>query len=574
MKTSIEMKKYSNILLLILCVGFFSCEEFLEPGKFNNLYEEDILASPSFTEGILLTAYNSLPNDYSFFYDAASDDAVTNVQGSPYRRMATGEWSSKYYPGAPWNNSYTAISYINKFLDVYESVKYSVDVRNGEQVNANRDMLHKKRLKGEAHGLRAWYKWRLLQYFSGKSADGTLLGFPIIDRLITPSDNWRIPRGTFAESVKSIMEDLDIAIANLPGTYADKPGDGDWNATMGIRFNNRMNGNAAKVFKSRVALLAASPAFAEANAGTWAQAATAAGPLLQELGALLPAGKTFYTATANKEIIWNRAQRSIRNWEQNNFPPSLFGNGNTNPSQNLVDAFPMRNGYPIGHPSSAFNPNNPYSNRDVRLADYIIYNGLNFKTVINTFVGAPSNGINQLVSSTRTGYYLKKFMAAGVNLNPSSPVSTAHTYTLARMTELLLNYAEAANEAWGPDGDPNGYGFTARSKIGELRARAGITAPDPYLASIITKEEMRELIRNERRLELCFEEFRFWDIRRWKDIAAMKAPVRGVFITQADGLFSYEYSNIEERVFNDDMIYGPIPYNETLKYDIVQNKGW
>jgi hypothetical protein len=165
-------------------------------------------------------------------------------------------------------------------------------------------------------------------------------------------------------------------------------------------------------------------------------------------------------------------------------------------------------------------------------------------------------------------------MASGVNLNPSSPVSTAHTYTLARMTELLLNYAEAANEAWGPDGDPNGYGFTARSKIGELRARAGVTAPDPYLASVTTQAEMRELIRNERRLELCFEDFRFWDIRRWNDISTLQAPVKGVFITLADGNYSYTYSDVESRAYSADMIYGPIPYNETLKYDIVQNKGW
>lgn len=568
------MKKYLNIILLISSLGLYSCEKFLEPGRYNDLYEEDIHRDPTYAEGLLMTAYNGLPNDYYFYYDVASDDAVTNLDDSQYKRMATGEWSSQYYPGSPWSNAYTQIFYINKFLSVYESVKYSVDVRNTPAVNAKRDLLHKKRLKGEAYGLRAWYKWQLLQHYSGKAADNQLLGFPIIDELITTSDNWKLPRNTFAECVKSIMDDLDIAIANLPGTYADSTGKADWNATMGARFQNRITGDAAVVLKSRVALLAASPAFNLTDADVlWENAAKAAGPLLKTLGALLPAGKTFYTATSNKEIIWNRAQRSIRSWETNNFPPSLFGRGNTNPSQNLVDAFPMKNGYPITHESSIFDQNNPYAGRDTRLGDYIIYNSLNFKSVINTFIGAPLDGINVLETSTRTGYYLKKFMASGVNLKSGSEVSTSHTYTLARMTELLLNYCEAANEAWGPDGDPEGYGFTARTKIRDLRIRAGITQPDAYLNSLDT-DGLRALIRNERRIELCFEGFRFWDIRRWNDITTMQAPVKGAYLTQNGATYSFSYEPVENRLYSNYMIYGPIPYNETLKYNIVQNNGW
>ncbi len=568
------MKKVLYFLLTIFFIFLTgSCDKFLEPGKFNNLYEEDILSSPTYTEGILITAYNNLPNGYNFYYDAASDDAVTNVQGSAYSRMATGEWSSKYYPGNPWSSCYSQLSYINKFLSVYDKVTYSVDVRNSPEVNANRDRLHKQRLKGEAYALRAWFKWRLLQYFSGKGPDGVLLGFPIIDTHITPRDQWALPRNTFRECVNSIMSDLDIAISNLPDVYANRSGDGDWNATMGVQYENRVAGNAARVLKSRVALLAASPAFSGSGI-SWADAAESAGPLLKDLGSLLGGGKTFYNDIRSKEIIWNRSQQSIRSWEQANFPPSLFGAGNTNPSQNLVDAFPMKNGYPITDPLSGYDGAFPYVGRDTRLSDYIIYNGMNFKAVINTYVGAPSNGINELVSSTRTGYYLKKFMASGVNLNPSSLVSTAHTFVLARMTELLLNYAEAANEAWGPDGDPNGYGFTARNKIRELRARAGIPSPDPYLESLSTKDEMRSLIRNERRLELCFEDFRFWDIRRWNDISSIQSPVRGVYITREGNDYTYTYKNIEDRSYSEDMIYGPIPYTETLKYDIVQNKGW
>ena len=110
--------------------------------------------------------------------------------------------------------------------------------------------------------------------------------------------------------------------------------------------------------------------------------------------------------------------------------------------------------------------------------------------------------------------------------------------------------------------------------MAELRARAGLT-PDDYLASVTDPLEFRDLIHNERRLELCFEGFRFWDIRRWDDQVTMTQPVRGAFITfEADSTFSYAYSDVEKRIFSPTMIYGPVPYEETLKYDLEQNAGW
>jgi len=396
----------------------------------------------------------------------------------------------------------------------------------------------------------------------------------ILTEPITIEDNWKLPRNTLSECIQQIMADLDTAIANLPNVYADIAGDGIHNITMGAQFENRITGNAARALKSRVALLAASPAYAEASNITWADAATIAGNLLSNLGGLYPNGVRFFTEIKNKEIIWNNAKQNIRSWEQQNFPPSLFGNGRTNPSQSLVDAFPMQNGYPIGNPSGNYNPEEPYSNRDPRLGHYIIHNGASFKgQIINTFVGADQNGINNLVTSTRTGYYLKKFMMEGVKLDQPGAVSVERTYVLIRMTELLLNYAEAANEAWGAEGDPLGLGFTAKSKIQELRNRAGITQPDNYLLSLDT-EGLRALIRNERRIELCFEGFRFWDIRRWNSQADLNKSLSGVFIDNSSIPVVYNYQLVEERTYQPFMIYGPVPFNETLKYNLDQNAGW
>lgn len=569
------MKKYIYLVLFFVVINISSCIDFLEPAK-ENIYDESfLLQKPEWVEGLLFRAYINVPNNYTFEIDAATDDAVTNLKGSSYSRLATGEWSSSFYPMSQWNTAYQSIYYINKFLQFYENVRWATDPNFPKEENDQKDILHKKRLKGEAYGLRAWWKMQLLQFHSGKSSDGRLLGFPIIDNNLVTSDNWKLPRNTFAECVNSIISDLDIAIANLPAVYVDGSVD-IINKTSGLRFENRLNGNSARALKLRVAMMAASPAYSESNVISWVQAATIAGELLSDLGSLPLTGKTFYLDTKHEENIWNRSQQNISSWEKNNFPPSLFGSGRTNPSQNLVDAFPMKNGYPISHALSGYDPSNPYLNRDSRLSDYIIFDGVTFKSRINTYIGAATDGVNVLETSTRTGYYLKKFMDQGVSLNPSSLVSRMHSYTLIRKTEILLNYAESANEAWGPDGDPLGFGFTARSKIGELRARAGITQPDDYLSSITDKDEMRELIRNERRLELCFEGFRFWDIRRWGLNDLMNQTVKGVFITldEESSEKTYEYRDVESRRFQSYMIYPPIPYNETLKYDIVQNSGW
>jgi hypothetical protein len=571
------MRKYIKLFLVILSIGLFSCEDLLNPWEDNVLSNDQLLAVSIKAEGVLLKAYTALPDDYTFSTDVASDDAVSNDPVSAFRSMAIGSWQATNNPVNMWSYAYENIFYINKFLSTYDQVVWSSNPNLTSDVNALRNKLHKKRLKGEAYALRGYYKWLLLQYHGGMTDGGQLLGFPIIDKYMTADENWALPRNTFAQCVTSIFNDLDTAVKNLPKTWVDLPAggiNGDINATSGARFNNRINGNAALALKARVALLAASPAFSASSGVTWAQAATIAGPLMKDLGALYAKGRVFYTEKSSKEIMWNRAVVQKRTWEQNNFPPSLYGYGRTNPTQNLVEAFGMKDGYPISS-SATYDPTKPYLLRDPRFYDYIVYNTSLLKsTAINTYIDAPLNGINNLLTSTRTGYYLKKFMIESVKLDPGSSANAEHTYTLVRMTELLLNYAEAANEAWGPTGDPNGYGFTAYSLIRDLRIRGGITQPDNYLLSLATTADLRSLIHNERRIELCFEGFRFWDIRRWNELSTMKTAAKAAFITNTAGVYSYVYSNIEDRKYTDDMIYGPIPYSETVKYNLVQNKGW
>jgi hypothetical protein len=234
-----------------------------------------------------------------------------------------------------------------------------------------------------------------------------------------------------------------------------------------------------------------------------------------------------------------------------------------------VDVFTNLDGTPFN--ASATNSLNQYKNRDPRLAKYVVYNGLVFKNVTTNLADATLN-INapgQNVNATLSGYYLKKFIGETVSIDPGKPtVGKDMFYTYARYTEALLNFAEAANEAVGPDVAVKGY--TARNVINAIRTRAGITST-AYINGL-NQSGLRAAIKNERRIELCFEGHRFWDIRRWNDIATMKSSVKGVKFS-SDNL-SATVSEIQKRDYKDYQIYGPIPYTETLKYDIKQNNGW
>ena len=207
------------------------------------------------------------------------------------------------------------------------------------------------------------------------------------------------------------------------------------------------------------------------------------------------------------------------------------------------------------------------------MSKYIFYNGSTIsekETTIN-IVSSSKDGINVTEnSSTRTGYYMKKRLRMDVNCDPAATSKQPHYNPRVRFTEMFLTYAEAANEAWGPK-EKNGRNYSAYDVIKAIRKRAGVGGTnDPYLEECAaSQEKMRELIRNERRLELCFEGFRFWDVRRWK--LDLNEPIYGM---EWNGN-SYQRITVEERSYEDYMYYCPIPNSEVLKYsNLVQNKGW
>jgi starch-binding outer membrane protein, SusD/RagB family len=557
-------------IFIVLFLGLIAsaCEMLTEPENDNQFTDDRVFKDPAFAEGILLRSYRLLPTDYTF-EEVATDDAVSNQRGNGYLRMATGEWSSQFNPMDNWGTAYDAIFNINYFLSVVDDVAWSWQ-------SADRNAMFRDRFKGEALALRGYFYFQLLERFGGVGANGELLGVPLVTEVMKTDDNWKLPRNTYQECIDQINQDLDAAYSLLPYVWQNGE-DGDVNRVVGTQNQNRVNGMIVRALKAKVALHAASPAFnLDGSTDEYVKAATEASILLDSIGGvsgLASGGLKFYDADGditNPEIFWRGNFGNSNNREAANFPPSLFGDGRVNPAQNLVDAFPMKNGYPISDGASGYDPANPYANRDPRLATYIIYDGNKLGSkVIETDLSSTVDGLNKVVDySTRTGYYLAKLLRTDVNLAPGSVNTRRHFYTHIRYTELFLIYAEAANEAYELD-DPNTAGFTAREVIQAIRQRAGITQPDNYLASITTKEQMRELIRNERRVELCFEGFRFWDLRRWKE--DLTEPAKAVAIDNG----TYNIMEVENRVYPTHAIYGPVPFSETIKYEgLLQNQGW
>ena len=542
-------------LLAISCL-FSSCEDMFTPQIENNLDIDYIYNNASYAQGLLANGYTRIPIDSWSFNDVATDDAVSNNNSNSYRMMASGAWSADRNPMDRWHSCRSAIHYLNLFLNEADKVNWAADELVAEMFN--------DRMKGEAYGLRGMYTYYLLQAHGGWTEDGRLLGVPLLTEPETTASDFNQPRATFDECIQQIYADLNKAIELLPVDYQDIERDADvpsqykskgvtaaqYTRVFGDLVRLRMTGRIAEGIRAQVALLGASPAFTNGTTTTWVDAAQHAATVLNRIGGidgLDNTGNTWYANSSQieslkagenpAEILWRGGSESSSNLESDHFPPSLYGNGRLNPSQNLVDAFPMANGYPISSGYSQYDAANPYANRDPRLSLYILYNGNvagPSSTAIYTAVdGSTNDALNKTETSTRTGYYMRKLMRQDVNLNPSSVNNQKHYKARMRYTEIFLAYAEAANEAYGPTNN-GGNAYSAYDVLRAIRQRAGVGVDngDAYLESIKNdKEAMRTLIRNERRLELCFEGFRFWDLRRWE--VNLNETVRGVSISSA-----------------------------------------
>lgn len=591
--------------LLAIC----SCQDMFEPADENTRPIEAMYEESDYAHGLLIYAYDRLPYARTTQTDVATDDATTNVKTNIYRNLTTGSWASDNDPMTRWVACKDGIQYANLFLTVVDKVNWA-------KRSVSKQQMFIDRLKGEAYGLRALLYYYLLQAHGGYADNGVLYGVPLLTEPEDAGSDFNQPRETFAKCVQQCIQDCDMAISLLPYDFADIKSENEipakyrteelqadvsgYNLVNGTKSRGRLCGKVAEAIKAQVALLAASPAFRAQSGITSDVAATYCAAVLQHIkgtDGLDPKGHVWYnedTGLTIPEIMWRGDRQKSADEEKANRPPSLDCNGQVNPSQNLVDAFPMLNGYPISDSRSNYNPQDPYTNRDPRLDLYIIHHGSTFMgKEIMTAVNVPNDKgltLDNLFStderSTITGYYMSKLLRDDVAIDKDKTTPSFHVYPRIRYTELFLDFAEAANDAWGPDDDPKGFGFTAYSIIKAIRERAGVakdpitgTFNDLYLEECkADKAKMTQLIRNERRIELCFENMRFWDLRRWQ--MPLNEPIMGMRIeldpNKTDGTLIYTPFQVETRDFDSSyQWYGPIPMGEVLKWsNLKQNRGW
>ena len=594
------MKTIKHILSVVLMgVALASCDDLFEPAQENLKDVSSMYGDASYAQGILGNAYILLPYSNSPQTDLATDDAVSNDQTNSYLQMATGAWSSQNDPTSQWKNRLNAIQYVNIMVANADKVAWSTD--EGLQ------RLFSDLFKGDAYGMRALQMFYLLRAHAGM-VDGVneMMGVPILREFREAGADFNQPRATFRACIDSIMIDIDRALELLPYEYEDVTDDnavpekykryyisaGKYTRAFGYHQKGKINGMILRALRAQVALFAASPAYAQYSGVTMEQAARYAAELINTKEMPADGYKWFANTTEigglnkgynSSESIWQTNVSERHSLEGDFYPPSINGLGRCNPSQNLVDAFPMTNGYPITDSRSGYNPQAPYADRDARLAAYILYDGQaigsgNTTIITGTYGDNNVNGLNYTVGySTRTGYYMRKLLRPDVNLNPSNITNQKSYDARIRWTEMFLDYAEAANEAVGPEAAVAGSKWTAKSVIKSLRERAGICAgvDDPYLNECAqNKDKMRELIRNERRLELCFENHRFYDLRRWQvDLNKLNETVKGAEISAPNA--GFKTIDVEQRNYKQHQFFGPIPYSEILKYDALQqNSGW
>lgn len=540
------MKRYQAIIPLILAMLVSACKEsrFLEFPYYDGPVTEDQFWNLNASaRGQLNRGYNFLQEGYNRYSGAmlaaGSDEAVNSNLNSDINIFNNGTWSSLRTLDDSYATNYNGLRQVNLFLE------------NAHRANII-PLTDVPRLRAEAFFLRAFFHFELWKRYGG---------IIIADHVFDQNDNLDLPRNTPEETLAQILKDCDSAAVKLPLSPVQY-GAGD---------KGRATKAAALALKSRALLYAASPLNnANGDITLWQKAAAAAKELIDtKAHSLLPKYTdifNFSAAAYNAEVIFATAANLRNDIETNNAPISYNGAlGLTNPTQELVDAYEMQNGLPITDPQSGYNPADPYKNRDPRLALSVIYNGATFKGVeVNTAAGG-KDGLGVSVNATKTGYYMRKFLSEAASWNQTTNATVRRPWVIFRYAEILLNYAEAQNEAAGPDA-------SVYDAVNQVRQRAGM----PALPQGLSKDQMRARIRNERRVELAFEEHRFFDVRRWKtgekDFAA---PVSGMRISGNGTQAVYERFIVAQRVFSDRMYRYPIPQgeiNNTTK--LVQNPGY
>lgn len=553
------MKRYINIMGAFMLL-FSSCHGFLDYNE-NSDYDQDKLFNTTWANTDFVTGiYAYLPGGLSDVDDAlrssGCDESEFVWQNSAIHRYYNGSWSAIRTIDDRWNHYYKGIRACNDYLENGTGKTWDDFIYDK---NYQKMMRKYRNLEWEVRALRAYFYFELVKRYNE---------IPLVTKVLTDEEaNQQVPVDYQAiiDFIETECSEI-TADGKLPVRY-----DGDYDNQTG-----RLTKIFALALKTRALLYAASPLNnpnAEVSPDKWIKAAQAAKVIMDaanEWGLSLVPFANLLGADNFKaaEMILMKRLGDSNNYERINFPIGTEGGKSGNcPTQNLVDAFDMKVGF-------NFNESKPYENRDPRLAYTILYHGGN--TAYNKTVDILPGGMNGLPKegATKTGYYLSKFVNNSVSLTANNTTNARHSVPLFRYAEILLIYAEAMNEAYGPVGVTTDLNLSALEAINLVRARTGLDIALLTSEDVPSKKQFKLALRKERMAELAFEDHRFWDIRRWK-IGQETTKIKRVTIEKKGDEYSFEYHTTTDRIWDDKMYFYPIPQSEMYKNpNLRQNAGW
>jgi hypothetical protein len=618
------MKTFKFIILTFCFTLLTSCEEYLDKSPDLGLTEDEAFNNFFTVRGYLDKCFQSVL-DYSYWRQQDSERAhlgqISDEGANPYTftRIANvvnrGTWmSDNKATEVGWGDPYVGTTRGLVIPNAFYALRIANKVINKAPLMQNLTTEQKNQLLGQAHFFRAWFYFEIIRRVGG---------MPVLDKAYSANDDMNQVRLTYHQSTDWIIEQLNTAISLLPDAWPSQE-------------VGRPNKAAAYALKSMAELYAASPLMCNPidkieNNGYSIDRAKKAAQYAKEcidyvdnvvpkhqmmpkekykdifyhspnfvsdesLWYVNSAGLNRYTGSPDLWIHWQNVRFSNR--------PGNYGFAQVSVSENMIDKFETINGYPvkltsIGFVSDdpAFDPANPYANRDPRFNTFIIYPGEPFgnysdgkQNYLCTWEGGADVNVapNQTI---RTRYMVKKWQwPESVKLDKTDDNGYALYYYNCihiRTTQVWLDYAEAMNEAYGPTSKPAGYGFSAVDAINKVRSRVGM--PDVRSESTTDAAKFREVIRNERAVELLLENHRWHDIRRWmiaEELLSVANPIKGVKVTASDATslkpnpgnaFSYQLMDITEevRVFEKKHYWYPVGKDEADRLsNFKQNPGW
>lgn len=534
------------LAVLFSTLFLIGCEKsnFLETVPLSVITGDAVFSDVALTRANLLTVYGKIPRVFGrsggIPFDMNTRDAAHSFPWTIVNDLRNNDYSASTGGDTPqtiWFDTYISIRQANTFIEGVESSKF--------------DDAIKKTYIAEAKFLRAVLYLDLYRFFGG---------VPIIKKAqdISSGDSLFVKRNSADETISFIVKEISDIADELPVSWTGND-------------KGRAEKGAALGMKARALIYAAS---LNNDLALFQQAALAAKAVIDlNRYSLYPDyGKMFFAKSDNNEFIfyYNYSKQSPQGWPLVGGWAMINAGGGGGwqgamPSQNLVDEFEMTDGKRYSE-SPLYDPMNPYKNRDPRFEASIYHQGSTFKGIpFQFFVGGKDYNVNGFTTS---GYFIKKGIDESIPDYYFNGMNSIDQFDpLLRYADILLIYAEAENEIGNTE--------EARTYVNKIRSRPGVDMPDLPIG--LSKEQMREKIRQERHIELCFEESRFHDVRRWGIAPSVSAgPVYGAKITKnGDGTLTYGSQVLFNPTFDVKYKLLPIPQEEMNKNkNLVQNPGY